>query len=297
MNSNIPEYSETAVHPDRRRFLRTALTLAIAFSGDARKLLAEQTKEKAGKNPLEGAPFYVDPEAKPVEWAAELKGEDSRRMEKLGKVPTARWFGDWNEKSEVRSAMSEWIEKVKEAKSLPVCVLVNAEAKDYGQWIDEVCLALDDQKQTQVVVVLETYALSHDKCVEGIRQAVGKLGERKNCRLLLGVPMSLAQEQAIARLKQVGIRQAAGFVLNIADTQSVADAEARARILAREVGKTAVIDTSRAGGKGKLGPLPKVVTGDPAVAGYFWFKPPWESDQTGEPDLEYTKKLLKESGW
>ena len=239
-------------------------------------------------------------------------------MDKIASQPSAAWFGNWN--PNIKVAVELYVRAHSRSGSLPVFVLYNLPFRDCGQyakggagsvagyhkWIDAAADGIGDRR---AVVVLEPDGLPQmTDCLDARRReeriamvayAIDKLGSLGGTAVYVDAGHSAwvpAPEMA-ARLRAAGIERAAGFALNVANTQATSDILAYGRELSALVGgKHFIVDTGRNGNGAPtgfepkdernwcnpdgraLGTPPTTATGEPLCDAFFWIKPPGESD-------------------
>ena len=268
-------------------------------------------------NPLAGMRFYVDPNSKAAQTAAQWRSSgrdaDAAQMDKIAGQPQAAWFGDWdgaNPAADVRAAAG----RAYAAGAVPVLVAYNIPSRDcggysgggaasadaYRAWIDGFASGIDGA----AVVVLEPDAVPELDCLDAAGQAsalgllhhaVDVLSQRPGVAVYIDAGNASWQAPATIarRLQQAGINHAAGFSLNVSNFDSTPSEIAYGRqVSALTGGSHFVIDTSRNGqgpapggewcnppGRG-LGHAVTTATGDPLVDAFLWVKNPGESDGT-----------------
>lgn len=264
--------------------------------------------------------FWVDPASSAARqvasWRAEGRADDAAQLEKLARQPTAIWpTGDEGRvEDQVRSVTSA----ARDAGRTPVLVAYNVPDRDCGQyssggaddedayrsWLGKFASGMGGVRS---VVVLEPDALA-----QTLTSCEGKGGEEGREELLAEAVRTLKKAggevyidagnpgfvtdtgQLADGLRRSGVREAAGFALNVSNFQTTEAVEQYGKRVSSAVGnKPFVVDTSR-NGKGAyrgpdqptwcnppgraLGTPPTRDTGDRAVAAFLWVKEPGDSD-------------------
>jgi endoglucanase len=283
-------------------------------------------------------PLYVDPTNEATQYYESNPTIAGASMfERMGQVPVAEWFGDWN--SDVQSAVNPYVSAAAQANAVPVLVLYNIPDRDcggasgggaatqasYDQWVQQVASTIGNRT---AVIILEPDALLLADCLspsdeqarfQAMSQAVSTLKAEPNTSVYIdagnpaGEPLNIMSQ----RLQAANIAQADGFSLNVSYFISTAQNQSYGDQLSKLVGnKHYVIDTSRNGTGGNVtgftcnpsnaafGSLPTVNTGDSVNDALLWIKIPWESDApcNGAPDAgvvywSYALQLAANAGW
>lgn len=262
--------------------------------------------------------LFVDPQGSAVSAAKSAresgKISTAKKIEVISKTSQARWFGDWNSVSTVKSEVSKYTKAANKAKARPVMVLYAIPGRDCGQysaggfnaatykrWISKVAAGFNGAKP---IVVLEPDSLAQD-CGDGTRNALLKYATEKLTSTGAWVYLDGGHSnwrtptQMAKRLKAAGISKARGFVTNVSNYNSTAKEKAYATKVSSALKKLKVtgthrnyvVDTSRNGralnssewcnrpGAG-LGKKPKLYNTSSALDGLLWIKRPGESDGT-----------------
>ena len=283
-------------------------------------------------------PLYDDPtneatqyyESDPTMASADL-------IERMGQVPVAEWFGDWN--TDIQSDVNDYVSAAAAANEVPVLVIYNipdrdcggnsaggaANASAYTEWVQQVSTAINNRL---AVIILEPDALASADCLSSadqqsryaaMAQAVTILKTDPNLTLYIdaGNPVWQSVSTMAQRLEAANITGADGFSLNVSYFIPTSQNQAYGDELSKLVGnKHYVIDTSRNGGdqqvtglvcnplSASLGTLPTVNTGDPLNDALLWIKIPWESDApcnggpaAGDVFWSYAIQLAENAGW
>lgn len=282
--------------------------------------------------------LYLDPEAQtrraPLTWRT-TRTIDAQILDKLATIPSALWFGDWNTsiESDARTRLTGMMPG-----QVAVIVAYNIPFRDCGEyssgganndaayisWIEGLARGIGAHK---AMVILEPDAVANLDCLSSqqqqqryslLRQAIIILSSNKATKVYLDAGNSqwLPPSQIAQRLESAGIRNAAGFSLNVSNFLYTKDEIAYGSKISNIInGKHFVIDTSRNGNgpapsyqwcnpEGRaLGQLPTLDTDIPLVDGYLWIKTPGESDGNcdGAPNAgvwwpEYALGLAKRAG-
>jgi endoglucanase len=307
------------------------LTLA-AVAGSAQPAYAAERPEGS----LEGLTLWVDAASaaakKADEWTRSRPG-DAALLAYIAAQAQANWLGDWT-----RDVKREADRILTAARGdVPVLVAYNIPGRDCGQWskggadvgayrrwIQELAAGVGDRR---AVVILEPDALAQMDCLsaearqtrtELLRDAVKTLTARPGISVYIdaGHARWMNPTEAAARLRAVGVGEAAGFALNVSNYIADAENVAYGEKVSRELGGSHfVIDSSRNGlganGKNEwcnpagraLGRAPTTQTGNALVDAFLWVKRPGESDgecnggpRAGEFWAEYAIGLAQRAG-
>jgi endoglucanase len=301
--------------------LRRAAVLVTALAALAplevpadRAGATEPLSSSAGRNPFAGARLYADP-GSPARRQAEAwraaRPEDAAQIEKIGRQPTAAWFGDWN--TDVRREVRERVSAIRRAGALPVLVAYNIPQRDcggqssggarsaraYRRWIGSFAKGIGRRR---AIVILEPDALAALDCLSSdgrrariglIRYAIRVLERRPGVAVYVDAGNSVwhPAPTMARRLAAAGARRAQGFALNVSNFLWTRGERAYGNAISKRLrGKHFVIDTSR-NGRGPapgyewcnpagraLGRSPTARTGHRRVDAYLWIKYPGESD-------------------
>lgn len=181
---------------------------------------------------------------------------------------------------------------------------------DWSRWMESFARGLGS---ANAIVIVEPDALALQTCLSAdeararnsaLARAVATMkATAPNSRVFLDAGHSAWNPAATMaeRLRAGGIAAADGFYTNPSNFQPLANEKSFGRAIQALVGadKLQVIDTSRNGrgplpggawcyddnvGSGQgLGVYPTLNTGDPAIGGYLWIKPPGEADGCANP--------------
>jgi endoglucanase len=258
-------------------------------------------------------------------------------MDKLGKQPQAKWFGDWNRN--IESDVRSYVEAAKPQNAVPVLVAYNIPQRDCGSYSAGGSTDADAYMNwmwsftrgvgfSPAMVILEPDATSSLDCLNEedrtkrmqlLAQAIALLKKQPNTKVYLdgGNPRWHSANEMSSRLTSANIKQADGFSLNVSNFYSTEENTKYGNDLSAKLqGSRYVIDTSRNGNgpandqqwcnpAGRaLGKLPTTATGNPLVDAYLWIKAPGESDGScnGAPGAgqwwaEYGLGLAQRATW
>ncbi|WP_045740685.1 glycoside hydrolase family 6 protein [Actinoplanes rectilineatus] len=252
---------------------------------------------------------------------------------RIASQPAARWVANFNINT-VQAEVAEYVGAANAASQVPVLSVYGITNRDcggassggapdltqYQSWITNLSRGLGDRT---VVIILETDSIALLTCLnsseinarnQALRTAVQTLkAANANAKVYLDGGHSAwnsASDQA-ARLVAAGVAVADGFYTNVSNFQptSAETAYGRAIISALNgqgvTGKRQIIDTSRNGGAAgdwcgddntdrRIGRYPTLATGDDAIDGFLWVKPPGEADGCAfaagsfQPSLAYS---------
>jgi endoglucanase len=283
-------------------------------------------------------PLYVDPANTASQYAnANPTAEGVDYIRRMGQVPVAEWFGDWN--SDVQGAVNSYVSKATTSGAVPAVVLYNIPLRDcggysvggaagvqvYTQWVQKVVAGIGNRT---AVVIVEPDALGALDCLpasaqndrlQSISQGVALLKTLPKTSVYIdaGTPVWQPAKVMATRLKQANVAQAEGFSLNISYFASTSQNRVYGDSLSSMIGnKHYVIDTSRNGGNNSptgmqcnpsfasLGQTPTTSTGSARNDALLWIKIPWESDgQCGDspgPGVGYWSYAISmaiKAGW
>ncbi len=282
--------------------------------------------------------LYVDPWNGASQYAAaHPTAPGVAYISRMGQVPVAQWFGDWN--TNVTSDVNAYVSAAAAAGKVAVVVVYNIPNRDcggysvggangvsvYTQWVRQVASGIGGRT---AVVVLEPDALGALDCLpasaqqdrlQSISGAVSILKGLAQTSVYIdaGTPVWQPANVMAQRLTAANIAEADGFSLNVSYFATTADNRAYGNALSKLVGnKHYVIDTSRNGGNNKptgmqcnpsfasLGDMPTTNTGNALNDALLWIKIPWESDGPcngspgpGQEYWDYAILLAKNAGW
>lgn len=262
--------------------------------------------------------LFVDPQGSAVNAAkaARASGNTStaKKLEVISKTAQARWFGDWNSVSTVKSEVSKYTKAANKAKARPTMVLYAIPGRDCGQyssggfnaatykkWVAKVAAGFNGSKP---IVILEPDSLAQD-CGDGTRDALLKYAAKKLTKAGAWVYLDGGHSnwrtptEMAKRLKKAGISNARGFATNVSNYNVTSKEKAYAKKVSTALKKLKVtsahrnyvVDTSRNGkassssewcnrpGAG-LGKKPKLYNDSTALDGLLWIKRPGEADGT-----------------
>lgn len=283
-------------------------------------------------------PLFVDPNNTATQYAlANPSLTDIQYIARMGQVPVAQWFGDWD--TNVASSVNTYVSSANASGTIPVVVLYNIPYRDcggysasgatsvsaYASWVQQVAAGIGSRN---AVVIVEPDALAAIDCLsasdqsgrlQAIAGAVTTLKTLPHAYVYIdaGNPTWQSAGTMATRLKTADIADADGFSLNISyfsgTSQNITYGDQLSKLVDN---KHYVIDTSRNGGNhnvsgsqfnptfASLGDLPTTQTGNDRVDAYLWIKIPWESDgpvnggpNPGEPYWSYAIQLAKNAGW
>ena len=297
-----------------------AAMAAMLTSGDAAAVAPKTLPKKPTSNPFASARFYVDPHSASRVQIEKWKGsrpEDAKLLERIAGRSQAEWFLD--DVSEVADEVGSRVDKIVAARALPVLVAYAipgrdcgsnsqggaADAVEYRKWIREFARGIGSRK---AVVVLEPDALADldtADCLDDplkterialLKDAVTTLKQRPGISVYIDAGNSgwRSTDRTAELLLQVGIKDAAGFALNVSNFVSTAETQRYGDEISRKIGnKHFIVDTSRNGhgpdpgedwcnppNQG-LGSPPTTRTRDLLCDALLWIKSPGESDGDG----------------
>jgi endoglucanase len=254
-------------------------------------------------DPANGATQYVN--ANPL-------SVDVSYIARMGQMPVAQWFGDWD--SNIENDVNIYVSAAASVNAVPVLVLYNIPLRDcggystggatslsaYTQWMQQVAAGIGNRT---VVVILEPDALGALECLSSADQqqerynaiaqgvSILKVHPQTYVYIDAGTPVWQSTETMSARLKSANISNADGFSLNVSYFASTSLNQTYGDELSSLLGnKHYVIDTSRNGGNhtvsgaicnpsyASLGTSPTTNTGNARNDAFLWIKIPWESD-------------------
>jgi endoglucanase len=324
-----------ATTPSAAKAASQTTTQIKTVSSSTGSIASNVTYPKPGWTKL---PLYDDPTNEATQYYESNPSiAGASLFERMGQVPVAEWFGDWN--TDIQSAVNTYVSAAAQANAVPVLVLYNIPDRDcggasgggaanpasYGQWIQQVASSIGNRT---AVTILEPDALLLADCLsssdeqarfQAMSQAVSILKAEPNTSVYIdagnpaGEPLNIMAQ----RLQVANIAQADGFSLNVSYFISTAQNQSYGDQLSKLVGnKHYVVDTSRNGAGGNItgfvcnpsyaafGSLPTVNTGDPLNDALLWIKIPWESDApcNGAPDAgvvywSYALQLAANASW
>lgn len=244
--------------------------------------ISRDTDDAASPKPfvsrLAGKQLYVNPNAPAAAQAAAWRATrpaDAAQMERLAKLPTARWIGDVEDFTELTKYFSE----VKALDKTAVVVLYNIPGRDcglysaggaetvkaYKSFVDGVAGAMGDASG---IVIIEPDALAQleETGPDGKACLTPEKKAQRNDMLSYAVTTLKASPERFVyldagnsawgidagvmadRLKAAGVESADGFSLNVSNFRSSDDTTAYGNMLADKLpGKGYVVDTSRNG--------------------------------------------------
>ena len=317
--------------PAARLAVTAVLGLSLATGCSGPPPDPDPTPQRSG-NPLAGSTFYVDPagHAPTQERAWQQDGHDAEQLllGLLADRPTATWFtgGEADLTGQVRALTSA----AAAASQVPVLVAYAVPGRDCGSfsgggaaddaaYLDWVQRLADGIGGREAVVVLEPDAVPHalDDCLAQrgtdpadrlalLHRAVDVLTADPATHVYLDAGNAgwVEDLDALAgALDAAGVRDAAGFSLNVANFETTAASTAYGTALSDRLGGAHfVVDTSRNGsgppapdGQGlewcnptgrTVGAVPTSDTGTERTDAYLWVKVPGDSDgqcRPGEP--------------
>lgn len=280
--------------------------------------------------------LYVNPNSNAAQTAANTSDPTMKRvMSKLAAMPTAYWFGDWNQN--IQSDVSAVTSAAAAANKTPVLVAYNIPNRDcngyssggapsaaaYQSWISSFAAGIGSR---HAIVILEPDATAQITCLTSsgqstryqlLQAAITTLKANTNTKVYLdaGNPSWIPAMDMAQRLKDAGISKADGFSLNVSNFYSTSQNITYGQQVSALVGnKHFVIDTGR-NGKGSngqwcnpsgmaLGNAPTSSTGNTLVDYFLWIKVPGESDGScnGGPAAgvwwpAYAESLATSAGW
>jgi endoglucanase len=303
--------------------------------------LAPSLKEQYFKievrtNPLIGLNLYVDPNSQASNqiklWAGS-NPEGEFQIKKISSTPQSFWLN--GRESNVRVTVSNILVKAAAIGRVASFVVYNIPFKNCGSaglteaaylaWVRKIMEGLDGYT---AIFIIEPDALAQLDCLSVddqtvrlglIRDAVNILREAPGAKVYLDSGHSFWHSASImvARLKQAGITNAHGFVLNVSNYRSDAELIKFGTEISGLLGDMHfIIDSSRNGNgptidnewcnaPGRaLGRRPTFYTGHPLIDAYLWVKRPGESDDpcNGGPPagvwwLDYALKIARNTPW
>jgi endoglucanase len=272
----------------------------------------------ADGNPLDGAPFYVNPTSAAMR-AAQHADPPSPELTAIANTPQAYWIVP----GASAGTVGKYTGDAAATGAIPVLALYGiphrdcgsfaagglASADDYRSWIDGIASGVG---ASRVAIVVEPDALAMADCLSGdqrqerfdlIRYAVDTLTRDPNAAVYVdaGHLRWHSPEDMAARLNQAGVGHARGFSVNTANFFTTEDEIGYGEAISGLTnGSHYVIDTSRNGAgpapdselnwcnpSGRaLGTPPTASTAGAHADAYLWIKRPGESDGTcgkGDP--------------
>ncbi|MFD0557683.1 endoglucanase [Stackebrandtia endophytica] len=256
--------------------------------------------------------FYVNPDSNAYRWLADNPGHSDADLirSELAEVPTANWYGDWD-----NIPVGTYADNAAAEGKMPVVVAYNIYERDcwghsgggadtpdeYRQWIDAFSDSLGD---AEAIVILEPDALSHvdEPCMTDrqtrldlLEYAVGSLARNQNAQVYLdagNAEWAGSPEQVAGYLDELGTQRIRGFSLNVSNyytTELTLDrAAAINAALPQPLGF--VVDTSRNGSgrtddseDGWCNPVGATLGDHPGYSdgpadAHLWIKVPGDSD-------------------
>jgi endoglucanase len=240
---------------------------------------------------------------------------DAALLDKIAKVPTAIWLGDWNPTTQVRANVTGILGGGRFANATPVLTIYRLPVRgcrgyaatgpgsvaDYRAWIGQV---VEGVKPGPAAVVLEPGVLGYLECLRPadatttytlLREAATALTQAgATVYLDIGNRKWLSAAEAARRLRLAGVENIRGFALNTAQFTATSAVLAYGETIVARLGTGArfVIDTSRNGAGAPadgrtcnppgraLGTPPTTATGSAKADALLWVKMPGESDDT-----------------
>jgi endoglucanase len=245
-------------------------------------------------NDVLNKPLYVPDDSSAARQAAawrDSRPSDARLMERLARIPTAKWFGGDASFEDMRSYSAA----AKTKGQVAVVVLYNIVHRDcglysaggaqtaqsYGAFIDTFVRAIADNP---TIVIVEPDSLAqlvgskHSNCLTAeqaterlamLRYAVTSLSDKPHVKVYMDAGNSgwvTDTEQMAAVLRDAAIQRADGFSLNVSNFYSTKDSIAYGKQLSARLDNVHfVVDTSRNGS----GPYV-----NPVHPEYTWCNPP-----------------------
>ncbi|WP_375477802.1 glycoside hydrolase family 6 protein [uncultured Jatrophihabitans sp.] len=278
---------------------------------------AAGTQSHGSSNPLRQLRLYAAPGTSAALAASTASVTVRRKLAILVKTPQAQWFGDWNSRRTVRSAVHRYVRAAQLASAEPVLVTYAIPHRDcgsysaggfgsaaaYRSWTRQVAAGIG---RLRAAVIIEPDALASMTCLTRaqqkqrlalLRYAVRTLARRHTTTVYIDGGNSgwLPARVLAHRLRQVDVAKARGFSLNVSNFYRTSTEDRYGeRVSALLKGKHYVVDTSRNGrgpaksgsaswcnpsGRG-LGALPTARTRAKHADAYLWIKHPGESDGT-----------------
>ncbi|AMO63913.1 endoglucanase A [Mycolicibacterium phlei] len=286
-------------------------------------------------NPLDGAPFYVNPNSVAMR-AAQKADPPNAALDYVANTPQAYWLTP----GPSASTVAKYTADAQAVGAIPVFAIYGIPHRDCGSfaagghgsgdayraWIDGIAA---DIGGARAAVILEPDALAMADCLSGaqrqerfdlIAYAVDRLTANPATAVYVDAGHSrwTPVEEMANRLNQVGVTKARGFSLNTANffttEEEIGYGEAISGLTG---GSHYVIDTSRNGNgpadgemywcnpSGRaLGVRPTTATAAPHADAYLWIKRVGESDGTcgkGDPPVgtfvnQYVYELAANAG-
>ncbi|MEY2847557.1 MAG: hypothetical protein RI885_222 [Actinomycetota bacterium] len=227
----------------------------------------------------------------------------------ISRQPLGTWFGEWS--GDIRSAVRARVDGADARGGVATLVMYAIPHRDcgghsagdamtadrYRAWVTAFVAGLGTSRH---LVIVEPDALTLTDCLDGaqsaerfalLKFAVDTISAQGSAAYLdAGHSDWLTPAVTAERLRLAGVGGAAGFSLNVSNTQATAREIAHGTAVSGLVGGTHfVIDTGRNGAQttpgdwcnptgAGLGMRPTTVTASPLVDAYLWIKPPGESD-------------------
>jgi endoglucanase len=285
------------------------------------------TPPQNGTSPFASGIFGSHPRAasQAEEWRTS-RPADAVLMERMGRVPTATWLGEWT--PDVRKAAADLVDEAAPTRKRPVLVTYYlpggtcgggaADENAYRAWIRDLAAGIGDKR---AAVILEPDALAQlcagaDATYRMLRDAISVLGAGADTAVYLdaGHAQWLDVATVAQRLRSAGVGEARGFSLNVSNFVRTAETEEYGEQIVSALGGDThyVVDTGR-NGNGEtttwcnppgraLGAEPTANTAAAHADAYLWIKVPGESDGTcgGAPPAgtfmpEYALGLAREA--
>jgi endoglucanase len=318
----------------------SAIASSSSVSSIVKSSSSSQAAIPAGGNPFAGAKLYVNPNTdvtRQVDAWRSSRPQDAQALSKISGQPESQWFGNWN--SDVASDARSMTDTITNAGALPVYVAYNIPQRDcggysaggsgspdaYRTWIRNLATGIGSRR---AVVLLEPDALAGMDCLSSqdqstrlslLKEAVHTFKSQGSIAVYIDAGHSnwKSASDIAARLKQAGIDEADGFVLNISNFETDADTVKYGSDISNQVGgKHFVYDAGRNGNgptsdhqwcnppDRAIGQPATVNTGNPLVDAVLWVKGPGGSDGqcNGGPSAgtfwaDYALGLAQRSHW
>jgi endoglucanase len=318
-------------------FLTVAAVVGVGFLADPMRIVAAPTLRLVSDgDPLDGAPFYVNPNSAAMR-AAQHADPPNPQLTAIANTPQAYWIVPGGSAGTV----GKYVGDAAAAGAIPVLAIYGIPHRDCGSfaaggmgsadayrgWIDGIAAGVG---ASRTAVVLEPDALAMADCLSGdqrqerydlIRYAVDTLTRNPATAVYVdaGHFRWHTAEDMAARLNQAGVGHARGFSINTANFFTTGDEIGYGEAISGLTnGSHYVIDTSRNGAgpapdselnwcnpSGRaLGTPPTAATGGAHADAYLWIKRPGESDGScgkGDPPAgdfvtSYAVELARNAG-
>ncbi|MDQ3008854.1 MAG: glycoside hydrolase family 6 protein [bacterium] len=264
-------------------------------------------------NPFTDTTLYIDRDSQSYRKYQQLlqdKPEEAAILSKIATTPQAAWFS--GSSTSIKASVDAYITKASSSNAVPVLVLYNIpqrdcqgysaggtlSAEEYRSWINELALGIGNRR---AVLLFEPDGLGLLNCLSAddkaarlslYRHAMDIFAQNPNIITYIDASMWVAPKEMAVLLKQAGITNARGVVVNVSGYETSETSANYINAVKTELGLSiyGLIDTSRNGvgpdatgewcnpaGRA-LGTRPGIVTNSEIVDANLWVKRPGESD-------------------